>query len=155
MGCGCRTGLNVLGDPRRARFIRAVLLAALGVVLGGSCLLPVSRLWEVKQMRSRWRRSEFAEGHPWRPPFGLQRVGRPLMATVEISTPPASTTEYTLVARRGGQELSRCVLNLTGQSPSTCQVSLNPWPTEIVLVAKPAQGAAVELARQTVRTAGL
>ena len=45
---------------------------------------------------------------------------------------------------------ARTVLTLTGQTPSTCQVSFDPWPTELVLVAKPAQGAAVELARQTV-----
>ena len=94
-------------------------------------------------------RIRVGEGHPWRPPFGLQRVGRPLLVTVEIAAVPEPAPEYLVIARRGAQELGRHTLALTGQSPSTGRLELNPWPDEIILVAKPAAGAAVELARES------
>jgi hypothetical protein len=137
--------------PTAETAIRVVMMIAAGTVLGGCWLLPLVVAFgaETTQVQPE-ARIRVDDGHPWRPPFGLQRVGRPLMATVEISTPREAATEYALVTRRGAQELSRSVLKLTGQSPSMCQVPLNPWPTEIVLVATPPQGTAVELARQTV-----
>ncbi len=95
-------------------------------------------------------RIDLDTGHPWRPPFGLQRVGRPLLVNVEITTPAASDTAYTLIARRGGQELGRFALDLAGRSPAVCQVALNPWPTDVAVVAQQAGGEAVELARQPV-----
>jgi len=89
-------------------------------------------------------------GHPWRPPFGLDRIGQPLRAVVEIASDRPPRPEYAVVAYLRGKETARTVLTLTGQPPWTCQVSFDPWPTELVLVAKPPEGAAVELARQTV-----
>ncbi len=88
------------------------------------------------------------DGHPWRPPFGVQRIGRPLTAVVEITTQRQPAHEYTLVANLRGKEISRSVLELTGQAPFTCRVALDSWPTQLVLYAKPEQGEPIELARE-------
>ena len=42
-------------------------------------------------------------GHPWRPPFGLERVGRPTAAVVESSSRP-SAAKYYLSAFLKGKE---------------------------------------------------
>ncbi|MCU0959107.1 MAG: hypothetical protein MUF48_03300 [Pirellulaceae bacterium] len=88
-------------------------------------------------------------GHPWRPPYGLDRIGQPLTAVVELdSNPPAC--DVVLVAHLRGEEIARKTLTLTGQAPATGRASFETWPTELVLVAQSAQGEAVELARQAV-----
>ncbi len=92
-------------------------------------------------------------GHPWRPPFGLERVGRPLTAVVEIATDRQPAPQYCLAAYLEGKEISRSVLSPTGKPPYICQASFDQWPTELVLTAKSADGAVVELARQKVERA--
>jgi len=89
-----------------------------------------------------------SDGHPWRPPFGVERVGRPLVVTIELAAPPESATDYVLVARRGDRELSRTELTFADPSPTKCRVPINPWPTELVVESHGGQGATVELARQ-------
>lgn len=86
-------------------------------------------------------------GHPWRPPFGLERVGRPLTAVVEISTDRPPSSEYLLVAASHGKEIARSVLNLSGDPPYRCPVSFDIWPTELVLWLKSETGER-ELVRQ-------
>jgi hypothetical protein len=95
-------------------------------------------------------RIRIERGHPWRPPFGLDRVGQPLTAVVEISAAQQPSAEYSVVGYLRGKETARATLTLSGQAPATGRVSFDPWPTELVLAVKPAQGAAVELVRQTV-----
>lgn len=73
-------------------------------------------------------------GHPWRPPFGLERVGQPLVA-VAIITADSPPPKYFLVGYQQGKETSRTALSLTGQSPYACRVVVDPWPTELVLMA--------------------
>jgi hypothetical protein len=89
-------------------------------------------------------------GHPWRPPFGLDRIGRPLTAVVEIAADRQPSPQYALVAYRDGKAMARSALSLTGKAPYTCQVAFDIRPTELVLEAKSASGAAIELARQAV-----
>jgi hypothetical protein len=89
-------------------------------------------------------------GHPWRPPFGLERVGRPLMAVVEVANQGQPPPECFVVGYRQGKEIARSRLTLAGKPPYRCRVSFDPWPTELALFAKSAEGAAVELARKTV-----
>jgi len=91
-------------------------------------------------------------GHPWRPPFGLDRIGQPLNAVVELDSNPPSS-EVALVAYLDGEEIARKTLTLTGQAPATGRASFETWPTELVLMAKSAQDEAVELARQTIEPA--
>ena len=79
-------------------------------------------------------------GHPWRPPFGLERVGRPLTVTVEIASDKQLSREYWLAGYLDGRETDRRVLQLTGMSPYNCHVSFDRWPTEVALFASSGSG---------------
>ena len=59
-------------------------------------------------------------GHPWTPPFGLDRVGRPMDAVVEVPAGAKPTAEYVVVAYRNGKEIGRrTVTLLAAPSPGT------------------------------------
>jgi hypothetical protein len=94
------------------------------------------------------------EGHPWRPPFGLDRVGRPLNVVVEVPAPLPSPAEYAVAALRGGSEIGREVLRFPNGSPGTAKAALDGEPDELVLflVAEP-NSEPVELARRKVERA--
>ena len=120
----------------------------LAVLLGASLLFPLATTGAAEAGKPA-ARIRVERGHPWRPPFGLDRIGQPLNAAVELdSTPPSS--EIALVAYLRGQEIARKTLTLTGQTPATGRASFETWPTELALVAQAAEGGAVELARQAV-----
>ena len=89
-------------------------------------------------------------GHPWRPPFALERIGSPVTVVVEMAADPQPRPAYWLVAYLRGKEMSRSELALPGKAPCACRVSLDRWPTELVLVGRSADGAVKELARQKV-----
>ncbi len=89
-------------------------------------------------------------GHPWRPPFGLDRVGRPLSAVVEVATHGQPPPECVVVGYLQGKEIARSRLTLTAKPPYKCRVAFDPWPTELALFATSAEGAPVELARRAV-----
>ena len=93
-------------------------------------------------------------GHPWRPPFGLERVGQPVAVVVEIESAPESAQKYSLTSYRNGQEIERHEVSVTGQFPSTNRVTLATWPTELVLSASAVDGKAVTLARKTIQPVG-
>ena len=93
---------------------------------------------------------QIESGHSWRPPFGLDRVGRPFEAVVTIAgkLPPAG--EFVLVGYRDGKEVSRQGLALSEKSP-VVRTSLEAWPAEVALLVKSTTGGPfVELARQKV-----
>jgi len=80
-------------------------------------------------------------GHPWRPPFGLDRIGRPLTAVAEISAAERPYREYWLSAYRGGKEIDRQLFHLTGshltgKSPYTGTANFSEFPDELVLFAR-------------------
>ena len=52
--------------------------------------------------------------HPWRPPFGLERVGQPITAVVEVASEERPYREYGLAAFVEGKEVERQLLNLAG-----------------------------------------
>jgi hypothetical protein len=90
-------------------------------------------------------------GHPWRPPFGLERIGRPLEAVVEIAEDRQPRPGYWLAEFRDGKEVARHALALSGKTPLAGRVSLDSCPSELRLMAKPAQGEPIELARLPVQ----
>jgi hypothetical protein len=92
-------------------------------------------------------------GHPWRPPFGLDRIGAPLSAVITVVGQLPAQTGLTVVAYSQGKEVGRTPLKLTGQSPFACQVSFEQHPTELVLIATSADGVTAEWARQNVELA--
>jgi len=91
-------------------------------------------------------------GHPWRPPFGLERIGRPFTADVEISSKQRPLREYSLVGYRDGKEVGRQLLHLGQRDPYyTDTASFETYPTEIALRAKcKFRGEPGPLLRQTV-----
>src|SRR3989442_9047952 len=47
------------------------------------------------------------QGHLWQPPFGLERVGRPLTAAVEIDSQQRPSGEFWLSGYVDGREVER------------------------------------------------
>jgi hypothetical protein len=121
----------------RQLFIGSILYVGLALVL------PYSAVGAVDAPQARIR---VEQSHPWRPPFGLERIGQPLVAAVELDAIPRSHT-FTLIAYRRGQEIARQTLTLTDQAPATGRASFETRPTVLVLVATSADGNTVELAR--------
>src|SRR5271166_2609847 len=56
-------------------------------------------------------------GYPWRPPFGLDRVGQPFTAVIESSEPPRHSG-YLLTVLHQGKEVSRHPVNFTMNPPA-------------------------------------
>ena len=99
-------------------------------------------------------RFQFDPGHPWRPPFGVERVGlTPVIVQFADDTRPAP--EHWLGAYREGKEVERIPLDVTGASPFTARVTFatSPAPEELVLLAKDKDGKTVERARWKVERA--
>ena len=92
-------------------------------------------------------------GHPWRPPFGLDRVGRPMLAVVEAAErPPAAV--YTLAARRAGKEIGRKNVEFSNDRPFVARTSFDGFADELVLsAAKDTKSPGAELVRQRVQPA--
>lgn len=87
-------------------------------------------------------------GHPWRPPFGLERIGSPVAVVVEFEALPPSH-RYWLTGYRDGAEIARCPLDFRGQSPAVGRVSFEKWPNEVVLTQSDSDEKTTELTRQT------
>jgi hypothetical protein len=95
---------------------------------------------------------EIMPGHPWRPPFGLDRVGRPPDVVVTFTGSGQPTGEFVVVGYRQGKEVSRQAVSPAGEkAPYVARASLEAGPTEVVLLVKSSPGGEpVELARQAV-----
>jgi hypothetical protein len=94
-------------------------------------------------------------GHPWTPPFGLERVGRPLEAVIEIPAGAKPAKEYVIVAYRDGKEMRRQQVKLAGpSSPGPAsrfgRVTLQDGPSEVALLVT-AEAQPVEIARAPVK----
>ena len=93
-------------------------------------------------------RFQLDPGHPWRPPFGVERVGlTPVIVQFASDTHPAP--EHWLAAYREGKEVERKALDVSGKSPFTARVTFttSPAPEELVLLAKNKEGKTAEQAR--------
>ena len=76
--------------------------------------------------------------HPWLPPFGLDRVGRPLVVEVNLPATRDANTEYWLVGYVDGKEVQRYNLAKATKSAAGQKVSVEfpVWPKEMALLAK-------------------
>src|SRR5712692_9229977 len=96
-------------------------------------------------------------GHPWRPPFGLDRVGQPMTALVEVTSEKRLVREYSLVGYLRGKEVGRYALteiNHQRKDPSSYfeRVKFDTYPDELALFAQCRfQGKPVELVRETIQ----
>ncbi len=94
-------------------------------------------------------------GHRWRPPFGLDRVGKPLKAVVEVTSEKRPLREYWLSGQLNRKEIERRSLRLLrrkGASPPwSDEVTFDKYPAEVALFAKCGfDGEPVELAREAI-----
>jgi hypothetical protein len=128
------SGLPAVGlGPFAVQRSIAIAIATLGTMHANDGVFACAAVDSPAEQPSGWIRVD--PGHPWRPPFGLERVGQPLTAVVEILG-DNRPVEYVLVGYRQGKETSRTALTLTGRSPYICRIAVDPWPTELVLLAK-------------------
>ena len=65
-------------------------------------------------------------GHPWKPPFGADRVGAPPVAHVALATRQATKREYDLMAYRDGREVERHKLIFSRRPPPYAESSVEP-----------------------------
>src|SRR5690349_4480007 len=92
-------------------------------------------------------------GHPWRPPFGLDRVGWPLTALLEVTSDKPLVREYSLVAYLRKKEVGRYVLteinhHRKDETSYSERLTLDTYPDEIALFAQCRfQGKLIELTR--------
>jgi hypothetical protein len=92
------------------------------------------------------------QGHRWRPPFGVERVGSPIVVHVELTDDKPRQRDFYLAAYRHGREIERRPLQITGdKSPFFVNEQLNALPEVVALLARCRHdGRIEELARQKV-----
>ncbi len=89
-------------------------------------------------------------GHPWRPPFGLDRVGKPINLVIESSQPPRHSG-YLLTVLHQGKEVGRHPLSFAAKPPFSAPVTIKEYGDEVVLsVEKANETGRLELARQLI-----
>ncbi len=93
-------------------------------------------------------------GHAWTPPFGPDRVGRPMDAVVELPLVAKSSEAYVLVCYRDGKEIRRQAVNFVDsyRRPRRFgRVTLDDWPSEVTLLLQVAGQPPTEVARARVQ----
>lgn len=92
-------------------------------------------------------------GHPWRPPFGLDRVGAPIVVRIEFRVPQSTEHEYFVAGFRAGQESERERLKFGDEKLARfASTKLDSSPHEVRLLVRCVGGTRVqEIARQAVR----
>ena len=92
-------------------------------------------------------------GQPWRPPFGLDRVGRTIGVVVDADARP-DTAQYVLSAAWKGKELARQSVTFPEKPPYSARVALEGVAAadEVVVFGERGNGAKpVVLVRQAIR----
>ena len=86
--------------------------------------------------------------HPWRPPFGLERVGQPII--LSISTAEDSRLKgFELIVQLRGKEVARHPVTFPAKPPYSARIAIEDTGDEIVLSASKENGIGrIELARQ-------
>ena len=74
-------------------------------------------------IRSTTFRVKLDSGHKWIAPFGLDRIGRPVVAVVESKSRP-EPADYALTAYWKGKEVGRYPLRIPDSPPYSTKVSL-------------------------------
>ena len=70
------------------------------------------------------------QGSPWRPPFGLDRVGARAMVHVQLITRQALPRELFIVSYQGGQEIERHKLAFSSNPSAYAAIGLGPPAAE-------------------------
>src|SRR5262249_23645344 len=90
-------------------------------------------------------------GHPWRPPFGLDRIGRPIMVVVEADQRPLPDKAYFLSAIREGKTIATAAVSFPETAPSAARLEVKDQADEFQLWwVRAADGERVPVLRQKV-----
>jgi hypothetical protein len=90
-------------------------------------------------------------GHPWRPPFGLERIGRPVVIAVEAATRPDAAS-FVLTGFSQGKEGASYPVRFPATAPYSVRVTLDRLADLLVLSSDPKPGEKpTELARQAIQ----
>ena len=148
MEANCRLGRERSGERHRAystgmALVAAGLLVSFGVSEGSTAAEATE---EVAGIR-------VDAGHPWRPPFDLDLVGRPLTAVVEVRSDGQPQREYQLVGYLEGEVVGRHAVRFSTSAPYVGRVTFDTWPEQLVLLARAAGQEPVEVVRQGVERA--
>ena len=153
-------GLMRFSKSWKARGPRACPYLFVGIVL--CCPILATAAEEGCNERVSDVKLQLDEGHEWRPPFGLDRVGQPINIDVEVKSDRRLLREYYVVGFVGEQEVERQVLRIRRrtfdrpdsdevQHGGTATASLESYPEEVVLSSLCRfEGEALELARLSV-----
>ncbi len=121
-----------------------------------ACAIPFSALgWtasaQVQADRPPAYRIYLDHGHPWQPPFGLERVGRPFQVVVEARDRPEAAS-YFITAISKGTNGASFPLRFPSEPPYAARVTLERDADEVSLLRdqKPPEKP-VELARQAIK----
>src|SRR6516165_365089 len=77
-------------------------------------------------------RVSIERGHPWRPPFGLERIGRPVTIRVEAASRPEASSYFLAVSSRGN-EVARQPLHFPERPPYSARVAFESAADEAVV----------------------
>ena len=116
-------------------------------------LLPVASTRAFPSEGHATYRLKLDAGHPWRPPFRLDRVGRPIVVVVEASARPGDAV-YRVEAFANGKLIGGQALSFTENPPYSARATLAGVVVadELVLSARAGNAPkAVELAREKIR----
>ncbi|MHB1559539.1 MAG: hypothetical protein ACYC61_18995 [Isosphaeraceae bacterium] len=88
-------------------------------------------------------------GHPWRPPFGVDRIGtRPSALIVATGRPEGDGPSLVVLSR--GKEIGRSAVLIPAKPPYSTRLPIADEADELVLRARSTTGALVEQARASV-----
>ncbi len=88
--------------------------------------------------------------HPWRPPFGLERVTSVPEAVVQFEGNRGVTNRFSIEQFRAGPSLRTDVVKSPEQPPFVVRIALDARATEVALVETDANGSARTIARLAV-----
>src|SRR5262249_12985420 len=89
-------------------------------------------------------------GHPWRPPFGLDRIGRPITVVVEADQRPLPEKAFFLSAIRDGKTIATSAVSLPETALSAARLVVKEHADEFQLWLRAADGERVPVLRQKV-----
>jgi len=133
-----------LGLPLPLVRLAVAILPLVGLVETGS------RAEDASPQPSPTFRIQLDPGHAWRPPFGGERVGRPIGLIVTSTAKPVLAS-YELTALSQGKEVARCDLRFSGGPNFEARTTIEKYADELILSAKKdGNGPSIELARQAI-----
>lgn len=137
-------------SPDKNRFNSIALVTLLFLALSGWTRSVQGQEAAAKIPSPAEVRLQVVPGHPWRPPFGVDRVGRSTDVIVSIHSKELPAGQFYLVGYRQGQEVSRQAMHLTDKTPFTGRETMAENADQLEIYFVGSKGNPVSLARQAI-----